>query len=170
MAPTAVIFETNPRPPQPWLGAVCAQLGLTFIDSERVAQELSKDVAVRAQLLKSRGENPALAPAYLRGLAAVASGATRLGLHSVSWLAYGQPAVAVVVDLAGVEDERRAGESLGLSPEQVEVAIAAYLTALEGRLDRFGPPAARRLMLEAGLSDAQKVSRAVAFLAPLLGP
>lgn len=169
MARTAIIFETNPRPPQPWLKDVCQQLGLTFIEPDRVAQAMAQDASAREALLQGRGENPALAPHYAKGLDAVAGGAAKVALHSVSWLAYGQQAAAVVVDLDGVEDEKKRGASLGLPAADVEQAVAAYRKTLDERLEKLGPPAARRLVLAPGLPDAEKVKQAVAFLKPLVG-
>lgn len=168
MARTAVIFEANPRPPQAWQRDVCAQVGLTFIEPDAVAEAMAADPAVREALLGQAGESPALAKQYQQGLDAVAKAAPKVALHSVSWLLYGQPAAAVVVDLAGVEDERLRGERLGLPAAEVAKAVGQYRAALDARLAKFGVAPGRRLMLEAGLTDAQKVERTVAFLAPLL--
>lgn len=169
MSRTAVIFEMNPRPPQPWVEDVCHQLGLTLVAPDDVARAMARDERAREALLRTHGEDPALAPHYARGLDAVAGHATKVALHSVSWLAYRQEAAAVVVDLSGVEDERSRAAARGLPAAEVEGAIAAYRRKLEDRLETQGPPAQRRLFLEAGLPDAEKVRRAVGFLRPLVG-
>jgi hypothetical protein len=165
---TAVIFDNNPLGPQPWMRDVCTQIGLTFIEPKQVAQEMAKDATARDALLKSNGENLALAPYYQKGLEQVAGSAEKIGLTSVSWLAYGQKAAAVVVDLSGVEHEKKTGQWLRLSKEKVDGYVTAYRKKLDERLDKLGPASACRLMLEPGLSDAEKVKRAVAFLKPLV--
>ena len=161
-----IVFGNEPAETAPWIAEACAASRLTFVDNEPITDELSRNKEARPLLTGNTGENPKLAPFYKAALDKVAGDAPRVGLYSLSWLAYLGQADGCVLDFAGLEEQRMLGLATGLAPKIGDDYVAKYSAQMQDKARKVLPPE-RILVLPAKEKTARKAELAAAFIQKL---
>jgi hypothetical protein len=144
----------------------CEALGLVLVDNDAVAEEVSNIKELQRVLI---GENkgpldPRLAPHFLATVNKLTADKERAAVHGANWLAMGVKADAFVVDLDGIEAEKRKAQTRDTATRtQVVAMLEGYEQKLKTIADRY-PGKERTLILPKGIPDAQKAEQAIAFV------
>jgi hypothetical protein len=138
------------------------------VDNDPVTTEIAKSPEAQKQLLSNipPGENVALAPHYKAALEKVAGKEERIGLYSDSWLLYLGQADGCVLDLSGLEAQRKQGLAGGMKQKDVDEYFNKYSKQLQDRARKYLPQD-RILVLPTNESDAKKAELAAAFIRKL---
>jgi hypothetical protein len=163
-----IVFSNEPAAPAPWVARACESAKLTYVDNDPVTSELARNPEAQKLLLSNipPGENAALGPHYKAALEKLAGKEQRIGLYSNSWLLYLGQADGCVLDLSGLEEQRRQGLAGGMKQKDVDEYVARYMKQMKDRAAKYLPQN-RILVLPAGESDAKKAELAADFIRKL---
>lgn len=162
-----VVFENAPLDSAPWITSACKATGLTLVDNDKIADEMSKDEAARKAILGSKqvpwGINESLIPHYRKALEHVAASHARLGLAGSNWLAYAEKADLCILDFDPLEAEAHRGQKAGVTPQAAAQYVQQSTQELTQRAKKY-LAADRVLILPKGATDAKKAELAAAFI------
>lgn len=159
-----VVLDNSPHSPAPWMKRCCETLGMSLVDNDAVAEEVSKIKELQPVLI---GENqgpldPRLAPHFLATVDKLMAGKARIALHGANWLAMGMKADAFVVDLDAIEAEKQKAKDPA-TRAQLAALLGSYEQKLRETANKY-PGKDRSLILPKGLPEAQKADQAIAFV------
>lgn len=164
---SVIVLDNPPLQQDGWADEVFSLAKFPRVDNDAIARQMSQDAEAKPALLQYAGNPVAhaeqLAPHYKRALDALHGKEPRVGLYGTAWVVYTQPVDAVVVDWSEVDKRAKAPSAQDGSGEYFRQQSQAFV---RDRLKQHVKPD-RVLELPLGLSQKEKVEKALAFLKKL---
>lgn len=167
MAQLVVVFDNPPLETASWIPKVCASADLVLASNDAIVNEMAKSKEAQKVLLSAKqvpwGVYEPATPFYRAAFEKLYGDKPRVALYGINWLTYAANVAGFVLDLDGLEAEKKRGMRLGVKDAAASDYVKTYTKELTERA-RKHLPESKILILAAGEGEARMWDAATAFV------